>query len=333
MRYPRHNTIGQRQHTNPRARLKLWEAPGLAGQIWCFSKQPDIRRRIYRQPIASATVLRSIWTDEDAERLNNEVEKPAEEGLAHLVGANARQLSESKRRAVSRYLVSLYRRGWQELAAQPERVQPAVRYLKQMIDAASHLTNTAKQAIKSALDEQSKRPPGAPFPIDEVNDVLSAMRWTVLQCTSPSFVTGDSPLQIVPHVIVNRTCEVSLALSPTRALVCDWGIPQPWTASRTATAAEILEVNRRTALGANCFVYFPNPPSIDNANELLEGRSRRLITSQGVRRVPRKHRQTMEINARRIMFDEIPSGNSALIKELEEAEARGQLVIDDGDSG
>ena len=119
---------------------------------------------------------------------------------------------------------------------------------------------------------------------------------------------------------------------PDAALVCDWGIPQPWTASRTATAAEILEVNRRTALGADCYVYFPNRPSENGANELLESRPRRLISHDGGRRVPRKHRQTMELGARRIILDEIPSGNVALIEELEDLEARGQLAIDDGDS-
>ena len=40
----------------------------------------------------------------------------------------------------------------------------------------------------------------------------------------------------------------------------------------------------------------------------------------------------MEVSARRIMRDEIPAANMALIKQLEELEARGQLVIDDGDS-
>ena len=332
MRYPRHNTKGQRQHTNPKARLKLWEAPELAGHIWCYRKLTGQGRCIYRQTIASATVLRSIWTEGDEERLNNEVEQPAEAGLAQLVGVEASGLANRERRAVAKYLVSLFRRGWQELAAQPQRVLPEVRRLTAKIDAVSRLSAKAKQATKAALEDQSKCPPGAPFPIDEVSDVLSAMRWTVLQCTSPSFVTGDSPVQIVPHVIVDRACEVILALSPERALVCDWGIPQPWTASRTATAAEILEVNRRTALGAECFVYFPNRPSKNHANELLESRPRRLIPDDGGRRVPRKHLQTMELGARRIMLDEIPSGNMALIEELEDLEARCQLAIDDGDS-
>ena len=46
----------------------------------------------------------------------------------------------------------------------------------------------------------------------------------------------------------------------------------------------------------------------------------------------RKHRQTMELGARRIMLEEIRSGNIALIWELEELEARGRLAIDGDDS-
>lgn len=124
LRYPRHKARGQRQHTNPQARLRLWEAPDWADEIWCYRKEPGPGRRIYRQPIASATVLRSIWTEEDEERLNREVEQPAEAGLERLVGAAAHRLSDPERRAVARYLASLFRRGWKELAAQPERVLP-----------------------------------------------------------------------------------------------------------------------------------------------------------------------------------------------------------------
>ena len=332
MRYPRHNTKGQRQHTNPKARLRLWEASESAGEIWCYRKESGPVKRIYRQKVATATVLRSIWTEDDEERLNSEVEQPAEAGLAQLVGAEALELSTRQRRAVARYLLSLFRRGWQEIAAQPQRVRPGVRRMVEMIGA-SGLSAKSRQAIEEALEDMAKSPPGAPFPIDEVTGVLSDMRWTVLRCADPSFVTGDSPAQIVPHVVVHRECEVTLALSPTRALVCDWGIPQPWTSGRTATAEEILEVNRRTALGADWFVYFPSRPSERDVQRLLEQRSRRRISEDGSgRRVPRKHRQTMEVGTRRIMRDEIPAGNMALIKELEELEARGQLAIDDSDS-
>ena len=262
MRYPRHNTKGQRQHTNPKARLRPWEASGFAGEIWCYRKESGPGNRIYRQKVATATVLHGIWTEDDEGRLNSEVEQPAEAGLEQLVSAEAPELSTRQRQAVARYLCSLFRRGWQEIAAQPQHVQPEVRHMKEMVGA-SRLSAKAQHAIGEALEDMAKHPPGAPFPIDEVSEVLSAMRWTVLRCADPSFVTGDSPAQIVPHVVVNRECEVTLALSPTRALVCDWGIPQPWTSGRTATAEEVLEVNRRTALGADWFVYFPSRPSED----------------------------------------------------------------------
>ena len=332
MRYPRHKARGQRQHTNPKARLRLWEAPDLADHIWCYLKEPGPGKRNYRQPIASATVLRSIWTEEDEERLNHEVEQPAAAGLAKLVGAVAHRLSNPERQAVARYLVSMFRRGWQELASQPERVLPEVTRMTEMIAAAPGLSSKAKQAVNAALKEQAECPPGTPFPIDEVSEVLSAMRWTILRCTEPSFVTGDSPVQIVPDVIVERECEVTFALSPTHALVCDWGIPQPWIAIQTATGPEILEVNRRTAIGADWFVYFPSCPMKDNVQRLLERGPRRRICGGGNRRVPRKHRVTMELGKRRILFDEIPAGNKALVKELVELEARGELMIDGDDA-
>ncbi len=332
MRYPRHNTRGQRQHTNPKARLRLWEASGFAGDIWCYRKEPGPGDPIYRQKVATATVLYGIWSEDDEERLNREVEQPAEAGLAQLVGAEAPELSASQRQAVARYLLSLFRRGWQEIAAQPQRVQPEVRRMVEMVGA-SRLTAKAQHVIEEELEDVAKHPPGRPFPVDQVSEVLSAMRWTVLRCANPSFVTGDSPAQIVPHVVVDRRCEVTLALSPTRALVCDWGIPQPWTSGRTATAEEILEVNRRTALGADSFVYFASRPSETYVQQLLAQKPQTRISKEGSRRcVPWKHRQTMEVSARRIMRDEMPAGNIALIKQLEELEARYQLAINDGDS-
>lgn len=333
MRYPRHKASGQRQHTNPKARLRLWEAPDLADHIWCYRKEPGPGKRIYRQAIASATVLRSIWTAGDEERLNREVEQPAEAGLEQLVSGVAHRLSGPERRAVARYLVSLFRRGWQELAAQPDRVLPEVSRVTQMIAAASGLSPKAKQAVNAALKEQAECPPGMPFPIDEVSEVLSAMRWTILRCTVPSFATGDSPVQMVPDVIVDRECEVTLPFSPTCALVCDWGIPQPWTAVRTASASEVLEVNRRTALGANWFIYFPDRPREDDVQGLLRRQPRgRICRGEGGRRVPRKHRVTMELGARRILLEEIPAGNAALVEGLEEMEARGELMLDDGEA-
>lgn len=331
MRYPRHNRVGQRQHTSPRTRLKLWEAPDLAGHIWCYSKQSGQGSRIYRQTIASATVVRSVWTEETEERLNKDVEQPAAAGLAQLVDTLEPQLARSERKAVARYLMSLFRRGWQELAAQPERVEPEVRRVVEMIDADSDLSTRTKQDIKAALEEQSKRPPLAPLPIDEVSDVLAAMRWTVLWSAKPSFATGDSPVQMVPHVLVDRECEVSLPLSPTQALVCDWGNPQPWTAARRATAAEILAVNRRTALGADSFIYFAHRPSDDQVETLLERRPRRRILGDvDGRRVPWRHRQTMELGARRI-FLERPSEKRRLIEQLRELEAQRGMAIDDGE--
>ena len=331
MQYPRHNRIGQRQHTNPRTRLKLWEAPDLGGHIWCYRKQSGRGSRIYRQTIASATVVRSVWTEEAEARLNNEVEQPAAAGLAQLADTLEPQLASSERKAVAGYLVSLFRRGWQELAAQPQRVEPEVRRLAGMIDAASDLSMRTRQEIKAALEEQSKCPPIAPLPIEEVGDVLAAMRWTVLRSANPSFATGDSPVQIVPDVVVDRECEISLPLTPTRALVCDWGIPQPWTVARTATAAEILGVNRRTALGADSFIYFARRPSDNDVETLLERRPRRRILGDvDGRRVPRRHRQTMELGARRIFLGR-PSENMAVIEQLRVLEAQSQMALDDGD--
>lgn len=49
--------------------------------------------------------------------------------------------------------------------------------------------------------------------------------------------------------------------------------------------------------------------------------------------MPRKDRVTMELGARRILLEEIPAGNIALVKRLEEVEAGGKLMVDDGDAG
>ena len=99
--YPRHNTTGQRQHTNPRAQLRRWKAPESNGLIWCYTKQPGPGRRIHRQTIASATVLRRIWTEDEEHRLNREVEQPAASALKQLTETLQPSLRRHERQAVA----------------------------------------------------------------------------------------------------------------------------------------------------------------------------------------------------------------------------------------
>ena len=326
--YPRHNTTGQRQHTNPRARLRRWEAPESNGLIWCYTKQPGPGRRIYRQTISSATVLRRIWTEDEEHRLNSEVEQPAASVLKQLTETLQPSLRRHERQAVARYVMSLFRRGWQELSAQPQRLQSEVARLKAMVRAAG-FSPEALHALEANIADLAKHPPGRPLPIHRVGDVLAAMRWTVLRCPDPMFINGDSPVQIVPQVIVNPDSELTLPLSPTRALICDWGVPRTSTAIRTATAAQVLEVNRRTIQGAERHIYFANRPAESELLELLDGGPRpRILDEKGARVVPRKHRRNMELDARRILRGR-EKENMELIEQLKEFEAGSGLIVRD----
>ena len=324
--YPRHNTTGQRQHTNPKARLRAWEAPESEGQIWCYRIQPGPGRRIHQQTIASATVLRHIWTEDEEDRSNTEVEQPAASGLKQLTKALHPNLRRHDRQAVAGYMMSLSRRGWQELAAQPQRLRSEVAQLEAMIHTAE-FSPEALHALEAEIANLSKHPPGRPLPIRQVSDVMAAMRWTVLSCSDPMFVNGDSPVQIVPHVIVNPKSEVTLPLSPTRALICDWGFPRPLIAIRTATVGEVLEVNRRTALGAEQYIYFADRPAENAVRELLDGGPRpRILDGKGRRAVPRKHRRNMERDARRVLRGR-KRENMELVERLRELEAASGLVV------
>ncbi len=328
--YPQHNTTGQRQHTNPRARLRAWKAPESEGQVWCYSKQPRPERRIYRQTIASATVLRGIWTEEEEERSNTEVEQPAAPGLACLTDSLQPTLRKHDRQAVARYMMSMFRRGWQELTAQPKRLRPEVAQLRTMIHTAG-FSPEALHVLEAEIADLSECPPGRPLPIRRVADVMAAMRWTVLRCSDPMFVNGDSPVQIVPHVIINPESEVTLPLSPTRVLICDWGFPRPPITIRVATDAEVLEVNRRTAMGAEQYVYFADRPTDNAVREFLDGGPRRRILDDSDRRaVPRKHRRSMERDARRILSGR-ERENIELVEHLRNLEAADGLVVRDDD--
>ena len=146
------------------------------------------------------------------------------------------------------------------------------------------------------------------------------------------FVNGDSPVQIVPHVIIDPESEVTLPLSPTRVLICDWGFPRPPITIRVATDAEVLEVNRRTALGAEQYVYFANQPTDNTVRELLDGEPRRrILEDSGRRAVPRKHRRNMERDARRLLRGR-ERENMELVERLRELEAANGLVARDDDS-
>lgn len=328
--YPRHNTTGQRQHTNPAARLRGWEAPESEGLIWCYRKQPGPGRRIYRQRIASATVLRAIWTEDEEHRSNSEVEQPAASGLEQLTETLQPSLRRHERQAVAGYMMALFRRGWQELAAQPQRLRPEVAQLTAMIHAAE-FSPEALHALQENIADLSKHPPGRPLPIPRVSDVMAAMRWTVLCCPDSLFVNGDSPVQIVPHVIINPESEVTLPLSPTRTLICDWGFPRPSIAIRAATGAEVLMVNCRTASGAEQYVYFADRPAEKDVRELLDDRSRlRIIDDKGRRTVPRKHRRDMERDVQRILRKR-KKEDLELLEQMKLLEASSGLLVREND--
>lgn len=297
--YPRHNAKGQRQHTNPKARLRKWKAPGAESKIWCYRKQPGPGPQILLQPIKSATVLHDIWTEDEERRSNIEVEQPAAPGLKILTESPRPVLSGYDRQAVAGYIMSMFRRGWQELAAQPQRFRPEVVELKAMIHAAG-FSPEALPALDECIEHMSRHPSGRPRPIRPASDAIAAMRWTVLRCPDRMFVTGDSPVQIVPHDIVDSECEVTLPLSPARTLVCDWGFPRPPIAVRVATGAEAFEVNRRTALGAEQYVFFADRPAENAVGDLLDGDRRpRILDVNGRRSVPPKQRRKIERIAQR----------------------------------
>ena len=281
--------------------------------------------------IASATVLRRIWTEDEEDRANTEVEQPAESGLEQLSESLQPSLRSHDRQAVAAYIMSLFRRGWQELVAQRERLHAELARLKAMLPAAG-LSPATRQALEDEIAEESERPLGRPLPIRQISDVMAAMRWTVLQFPDPIFLTGDSPVQIAPHVIVNPKSEVTLPLTPRRALVCDWGSPSASIAIRTATRVEALEVNRRTALGAEQFIYFSDRPAESAVRELLEAEPRpRILDDKRRRAVPQKHRRNLERDARRILGDR-KKENMDLIERIRRLETTGGLLLRDDDS-
>ena len=328
--YPRHNTTGQRQHTNPRSRLKRWEAPESEGLIWCYEKQPGPERRVHRQTIASATVLRHIWTEDEERRLNCEVEQPATSPLHQLTETLQPSLRRRERQTIAKYVMSLFRRGWQELAAQPQRLRPEVVRLKDGIHAAGFSPDIL-HALQEEVDDLAKHPPGRPLPIQRLSDVLAAMRWTVIRYPDPVFINGDSPVQIVPDGIICPDSEVTLPLSPTRALIFDWGFPRPSVTIQTATAAQIFEVNRRTARKAKHYIYFASRPEENTVLELLNDQAKRqVLGKKGPRRVPRKHRRKMQNEARRILRGD-KRRNVELIMQLKMAEADSGLFDRDND--
>lgn len=329
-KYPQHNATGQKQHTNPKSRLKLWEADEVQGDIWCYSKEGNPGNRIRRRPLASATVLRGIWSPTLEQRLNTEIEQAAEAGLRTLTEDPAPHLDGTRRRTVAEYLLSLFRRGWQEIAAVPERLRPEIGSLERLIEDAGFKPEEAR-ALLSDIAKLGAHPPGRPLPIKEVSAVIAAMRWTVLECPDPLFLNGDSPVQIVPSAIVSRRCELTIPLSPTRALVGDWGVPQPWTTLRVATPAEVAAVNRRTVQGAKCYVYLTHRLSEQVVISLLDGPAGASVNADGSgrRQVPWRHRVSMQLGAGQIL-DGLEEEKLALVKRLREVASLHGLLPNEG---
>ena len=254
--YPHHNATGQKQHLYPYARLRPWEDPAHPACLQCCDK---LRRRgpaTYRQPMASATVARNVWSA-DTETQLSRIEGDASPVFERLLRESPPSLDDHERLAVALCICSLWRRGRRWLSQQPDRLSGEVESLVSELHATSGFALEQRRIIEDEANMLSATPPGRPMPLDLLARAIALMRWTVLCDPRAKFLTGDTPVTITPDdCLIAPTTELVLPLGPGRALLCDWTQPLSSTSVETATPKSVRDLNRRVAHAAVQRVYF-----------------------------------------------------------------------------
>lgn len=238
-------------------------------RIWMLDKS---ERSFKLLPIKNVAQARSYYFDEDERALNERVESPAHRPLRKLL---ARQdVTKDERRTVAQYLQVLLGRVPKSRAQRRDVLR---RELPAMVEKAGEELLGSNQMLESDRDRVSVvldrwRPDDLEdlpngelreltdrqWVLPEVVEHLYKMTWRILVSNNENaFLTSDNPFHFFESMgLANPDVEVSVPLSSTVSLHASYQGQPETTLFIHAEPRLVKEINRRTASGADRFLFF-----------------------------------------------------------------------------
>jgi Protein of unknown function (DUF4238) len=258
-------------HYVPQAYLTGFSVPHEPGMIWMYDKNT---RAFTKIPIKVAVQEDDYYDIETERELSKTVEGPAHSALARL--RRREPLDGDGRSCVALYIAVMImrvprrRRLSRELL--PAAVDDTIGKVEARIDEWAEDPRTdqnlvaARRAQLASIRENVLRDPPtgvierirSPWPSDKILARVHSMTWRILVSErSGHFLTSDNPAYFVAEQGIGREeSEITFPLASDLALVADWrGKPESLIVVR-ARPAQVREVNRRVAYGAERFVFY-----------------------------------------------------------------------------
>ena len=256
-------------HFLPQEYLRQFAVDYDRDRIWMLDKS---ERSFKLLPIKNVAQARSYYFDEDERALNERVESPAHRPLRKLL---ARQdVTKDERRAVAQYLQVLLgrvpksRAQWRSVlrrelptmvAKAEEELLGSGRVPEQYRDKLTAVIDRWRpEDLEDLPNGELRELTDRQWVLPEVVEHLYKMPWRILVSSNEdAFLTSDNPFHYFEGLgLAHADAEVSVPLSSTVSLHASHQGQPETTLFIPAEPQLVKEINRRTASGADRFLFF-----------------------------------------------------------------------------
>jgi hypothetical protein len=254
----------KRNHYIPKEYLRHFASPNDPEKVYMFDKQSN---NWILTNVLNAGAWSNFYSDEDEKWLSDEVEFPASFALTKL--RSGQPIDTDERHQVALYLESMIKRVPSTRREFLKGAPNALEQLREDAEELSHKYGTTPQVIRKALEHLEEEQLKEPFSMtsevtryqwtnQEIIDVLLGMDWTVLNSRGPDkFLTGDNPaFHPWKDGLQTPGSQLAFPLSSSAALVADRRKSRDVVIDHIdATSAQVKEINRRTILVSERFIF------------------------------------------------------------------------------
>ena len=254
----------KRNHYIPKEYLRHFASPNDPEKVYMFDKQSN---NWILTNVLNAGAWSDFYSDEDEKWLSDEVEFPASFALTKL--RSGQPIDTDERHQVALYLESMIKRVPSTRRIFLEGAPKALASLRDKIEELSFKLKTTPQVTRKAIDHLEEAQFSKPLSMtseiaqyqwtnQEIIDVLLGMDWTVLNSRGPDkFLTGDNPaFHPWKDGLQTPGSQLAFPLSSSAALVADRRKSRDVVIDHIdATSAQVKEINRRTILVSERFIF------------------------------------------------------------------------------
>ena len=256
-------------HFLPQEYLRQFAVDGDRDRIWMFDKS---ERSFKLLPIKNVAQAPGFYFDEDERALNERVESPAHRPLRKL--RDGQDITQNERRTVALYLQVLLGRVPKSRAHRHDVLR---RELPDMVAKAEEelwesgqVPEQYRERVTAVIDrwrpddlddlpdQELRELTERQWVLPQVVEHLYRMTWRILVSNNENaFLTSDNPFHYFEGLgLAHADAEVSVPLSSTVSLHASHQGQPETTLFIPAEPQLVKEINRRTASGADRFLFF-----------------------------------------------------------------------------